>query len=96
MEESIKVIVKEVGNAPEYRTIPNTSEAFQELVGGNIEPVNLGPDVLMIVNEEGIPLGLPYNCEIGSHHVYGTFVLCGVDGEEFASMPEWVTLAERR
>lgn len=92
----IKVIVKEVDGAPEYRTIPNTLKAFQELVGGSIEAVALDENVLMIVNEDGIPLALPYNCEIGGHHVYGTFVLCGVDGEEFASMPEWVTLEERR
>lgn len=49
-----------------------------------------------MVNEDGIPLALPFNCEIAGHEIYGTLIVCSTDGENFASLPYEVELEERR
>lgn len=87
MKEKIRVIVKRPGVQPETRTIPNTLEALQELVGGYIETVTLAPGLVGIVNEEGFILDLPYNMDLHGNPIFGTLVIAGVVGEEFYDVP---------
>ena len=85
MEKRINVVVKEPGKPAERRTIDNTLEALQQLVGGYIETVTFASDVLAIVNEEGRLLGLP---ESGVMGLVGTVVFVRPKKENFASLKE--------
>ena len=96
MEELISVIIKESDKKPKRITVKNTLRALQQTVNGHIEVVGLGDRVVLIVNEEGIPLGLPYNCTFMGHRIFGTMILAGVDGEDFASLPYEIELEEGR
>lgn len=92
MKETIRVWVKEPGKAPERRGIPNELKALQEAVGGYIETVTLGPDLVVICNEEGRLIGLPFNCRVFNMPFYGPIVIAGIDagidGDEFDDTPE--------
>ena len=62
-------------------------------MGGYIEVVTITMDTAIICNEEGIPMGLPYNGEIAGHEFFGTIMFVGVDGAEFDDLGEgaaWV------
>ena len=76
-------------------TIKNTLEEKQKLVGGLIEYTNLIDDnsVLLICNEEGKILGLPYNRDIGHDIIAGPFILVGNDqrlGEDISLTEEQI------
>ena len=59
MEKEIRVVIIEPGEPSYRKIIPNTLEAFQEIVGGYIEVVSLPGNIRMIINEEGKLLSLP-------------------------------------
>ena len=86
----MKSPLDEVGHTA---VIPNDLYAMQAIVGGHIEVALRMGDALVIANEEGLLLDLPYNCCIGGINLYGTIFVVGVDGEEFTSCPlsfkEW-------
>jgi hypothetical protein len=94
MSEFISVIVKDVDSKPKRITIKNDLKAMQAIVGGRIEAVPISDKVLLVCNEEGLIHHLPYNCTVAYHSIYGTFFLCGADGESFTSCPYEVTLQE--
>ena len=81
-------IYKAPGCAPEVIDIPNTLEALQEKVGGYIETVTFATDACIICNEEGRLMGLPYNCDLLGVTFVGPILIVGIDGEEFAGLPE--------
>jgi hypothetical protein len=56
----IVVVVKEPNRPAETRTIPQTLEVFQEIVGGYVQAIPFA-DLTMLVNEDGLSLGLPEN-----------------------------------
>lgn len=60
--ENISVIIKEPGKKAYAKEIPNTLESLKEIVGGHIESVTVSSDMVIICNEEGLYLNLPYNC----------------------------------
>lgn len=80
----IKVLIKEPGKAPYEKEIANTLGAFQDEVGGNIETFTLAEGFIVICNEEGKILGLPYNCNICGMEFVGTLIFAGSDKDEFA------------
>ena len=71
--------------------IENTLEALQAAVDGYIEAVTLVPGkAVMIVNEEGLLRGMPYNAFatlIAAKNIVGPALVVGVDGEEFTDIP---------
>ena len=85
----IRVIIKKPGEPAFETLVENGLRPLQEWVGGYIETYALSynPAVLVICNEEGKLLGLPYNCRLADEHFAGTILLVGVDGEEFADCP---------
>ena len=86
-ENQILVVIKEPGK--EARVEPlfdNTLKAFQKAVDGYIEAYTVTSDVALICNEEGLGLGLPYNCHFCHLPFYGTVIAVGVKGEEFVSL----------
>lgn len=94
MDELISVIIKEPGKKPKRKTVKNTLRAFQQTVNGPIETVTLAEGIVLVVNENGIPLGLPYNCNMFGHTIYGTLMLVGTEGEDFCSLPYEIDLVE--
>lgn len=80
------------GRTHEVIEIENTLEALQKAVGGYIETVRLRVDnAVMIVNEEGLLLGLPYNVTasgFAGQPIVGTAIIVGVNGEEFTDIPD--------
>lgn len=86
-ENQILVIIKEPGKAPVVEPLfDNDLKAFQEAVGGHIETVTLATDLVIICNEEGRLMGLPYNVTLFGVPFVGTIVITGAKGEEFASL----------
>lgn len=88
MKETINAVIKLPGKNPQLRTIPNTLEALQGLVGGYIETLPVASDLVAVVNEEGRLQDLAYNMDIAGQSVVGTIVFVGVDGGEFTDVPE--------
>jgi hypothetical protein len=81
--DSIQVVIVEPGKRPYKKTIPNTLEAMNQIVGGYIEIVNLGATesgarMAITLNEEGKLLGLPLNRRIMDFDILvGTFFITG-------------------
>lgn len=77
----------------EYIDIPNTLEALQKEVGGYIETLTLAPGVVMIVDEEGRFKDKHYNrkaSHLSGVGIVGDALIVGVEGEEFADVPEYI------
>ena len=68
------------------QAFPNTLEAFQNEVGGYIETCRVAEDLVLVVNEEGLLDGLPYNCKVCGQPFVGTIVAVATDQDEFASI----------
>ena len=95
MNQELTVLYVEPDKLPKKMTIGNTLEKKQELVGGLIEYTSLLEDnnVLIICNEEGKILGLPYNRYIGHDIIAGPFILVGNDirlGEDISLTNEQI------
>ncbi len=88
----MKTLLKKVGEKPENVDIPNTLEALQETVGGNIVKVvtdHTAAGVFAIIcDNEGHLKGYERNCEINGVDYIGNIVVVGVDGEEFKDLPD--------
>lgn len=88
----MKVLYCPVNRKPQYVEIPNELKAAQKLVGGYIETVTFhrNPQLILVCNEEGLLEGLPINTSIPREWnlTVGNAFICGVDGEEFTSVPE--------
>ena len=93
--EKIKVVVQNPGEISRIVTIPNTLEALQELVGGNIEVHHIGNGLLLVMDEDGRLKGLPENVRCVQ---YGTIVgpvfITADQDEDFRSLtPEEIQTA---
>jgi len=86
--KTIRVLRVEPGAAPETTTVSNTLDALQAEVGGYIEVVRLGDNTALVCNEEGKIMGLPANRRVGSDTIAGTFLIVGIDGEDFCSLSD--------
>lgn len=84
----IKVIIKRPDE--QYGHVTHISarlENLQNTVGGYIETVPVIKGVILICNEEGKILNLPFNMRLYGDAIHGTIIICGVDGEDFADVP---------
>ena len=84
----ISALIKRPGEPPRHVNVANNLEALQRNVGGYIETVTVASDLVIICNEEGRLMGLPYNCTICGVDFVGTILMVGVDGEDFADLPQ--------
>ena len=88
--EQMTVLMVEPGYAPYEKTIPNTLQAKQELVGGLITAIYPYEEMVAIVaNDEGILLGMDFNRSVegGYGGVFGSFFVCGLTEDSFCSLP---------
>lgn len=99
MNNTIRVLVCQVGEAPFVKEIEDTLEAKQELVGGWIEmccPPSHDDDAVIICNEEGKINRLPMNRFVTLEDGTVYDVICGdffivdapVESENFRSLSD--------
>lgn len=91
----MKVLIVEPMKPCRTQEIPDTLEAMQAIVGGDIEAVYpFREPVAVICNAEGKGLNLPYNRPLTDERglpydiVCGTFFLAGLGAENFVSLTE--------
>ena len=84
----MKAIRKKPGAQPEIIEVDNTLAALQQEVGDYIETVTIASDAVVICNEEGVLLGMPYNCRFFGVDFVGTILVVGRDRDEFCDVPE--------
>lgn len=84
----IQVLKIVPGQVPETVTMPNTLDAFQAAVGGDIEAVGLDANVVLVCNEEGKLMGLPTNRELNGDIIAGTFLIVGAEDGDFCSLSD--------
>ena len=68
--------------------VDDTLKALQAEVGGYIETVTIASDVVVICNEEGVPLGMPYNCRFVDVDFVDPILVVGRNKDEFCDVPE--------
>ena len=86
--EKIKVIIKRPDEETGHVTwISNNPKVLQKHVEGYIETVTVAHNMMIICNEEGRILGLPYNCRLCGIDFVGTIIIAGVDGENLTDVP---------
>lgn len=86
MADKIKVIVKRPDELYGHMTnISNTLENLQKTVGGYIETLTM-PGYTLILNEEGRLDESPFNCNVAGFMLFGTIIVAGVKGDEFADV----------
>ena len=88
MKKQISVLIKEPGKDAYRKEIDNTLESLQSEVGGHIEAVTIADGLALICDEEGKLKSKPANFAFGRDVFVGTVILVGVDGEDFATLPE--------
>lgn len=92
--DAMRVLIVEPLKMPYPVDIPHTLSSMQAVVGGTIQAVYPFDDaVAVICNDDGKLIGLQPNRilrdEYGSPYDYlaGTFFVCGLGDEDFASLP---------
>lgn len=87
MSDKIKVVYQLPGAISRIAEIPNTLEAMQKLVGGNIETLSLPNGLVIVVDEEGRLKDLPENVRcVRNGTIVGTLFITAADGEDFRSL----------
>lgn len=89
----IDVLILEPNKQPYTKTIANDLKSCQEIVGGYIEAVTLKDGSIMIVNEDGKIMGLPFcrDLNVIGHNdfiVGNAFICNGNDEGDFTSLEE--------
>ena len=86
--KKIYAIVKEPLETVGYiREIDNTLKAMKEIVGGNIETLTIDEGLVLICNEDGLFLDLPYNCSVMGMDFVGPVMVVGAKGDDFGDVP---------
>ena len=91
--EKMTVLIVEPGKTPCETEIDGGLESLQKTVGGDIQAVYpYAEPVALICHEEGKMIGLPLNRALydAEGQIYdivaGTFIVCGLSGDNFASL----------
>lgn len=88
----IRVIIKRPDELYGHvSAISPTLENFQRNVGGYIEVAAVlevkGQKIAIVCNEEGKINGSLVNMKTPGDFLFGTIIVCGVDGEDFSDLP---------
>ena len=68
--------------------ISHTLENLQKTVEGYIEVIPIEGETVLICNEEGKLKGLADNFKMPYDMIVGTIIVCNVEGEDFANLPD--------
>lgn len=89
----MRIIVVEPQMKPAIRHINGSLSSMQNIVGGTIQAMYPYDDaVALVANDEGKVLGLPMNRALRDDNgavydiVHGTFFICGLSEDSFASL----------
>ena len=90
MEQNIRILLVPVAGTPRAITVPNELREIQKLVHGYIETIHLDEHSILICNEEGKIIGLPFNRALptGRDAIFGNFIIVGDAGEDFGSLTD--------
>lgn len=87
-DKRIKVLRRDPEEPFEVIEIPAKIDAFEKLVGGYVECLVLGPDLIAMFNENASKLKLEKNCNFGGKLLRGTILLAGTNEKnEFVDCP---------
>ena len=84
----MKVVIKKVGEQAQVAEIENTLDALQKFVGGHIEVVSVGGEIIMICNEEGKLNGLEYNFKLGNDFIVGNVLFVQAKDDDFTDLSD--------
>lgn len=84
----MKVVIKKVGEQAQVTEIENTLDALQKFVGGHIEVVSVGGEIIMICNEEGKLNGLEYNFKLGNDFIVGNVLFVQAKDDDFTDLSD--------
>lgn len=86
----MNVLVVEPGYLPYEKEVRDELSDLQAIVGGYIQAIYPFKDnVALVCNEDGISKHLEFNRMIPERQyggIFGTFFICGISGEHFASL----------
>jgi hypothetical protein len=87
-DKKMNVLIVEAEKEPREAEIGDDLKSMQQIVGGTIQAVYPWRDpVALVCNDDGKLIGLPLNCSIEDYDVIaGTFFICGLSEENFASL----------
>ncbi len=96
----IKVIIKRPDE--EYGHvcyISDSLENLQKTVEGYVESLTISPKLVMLCNEEGKIMNLPFNFNIPNDFIVGTVIICGRKDDELTDIPidfaEWKKILDK-
>ncbi len=89
-QKFISVLVKEPGEHPEVRRIPNDYLAFEKIVGGCLDFARPCRWLVVIVNDVSAINGSKFNCSLNGYPFFGTMIFVGDDSEDFCDVPAWL------
>ena len=97
----MNVLVVEPRTLPYEKEVQDELKDLQAIVGGHIQAIYPFEDhVALVCNEDGIGLQLEFNRMIPERQyggIFGTFFVCAIDGENFASLtPEQMKTYKKR
>ena len=91
----MRILVVAPKRKPKIQEIDGSLKSMQELVGGTIQAIYpFREPVALVANDEGKILGLPMNRGLRDEEgnlydiLHGTFFLCGIEEDRFASLGE--------
>ena len=92
MNNQIRVLFCRVGKPAKIRAVDNELHALQTMVDGYIETVTMPDGAILVCNEEGLLMGLPWNRKVCGVDVVGDFFITKADDEgNFIDLPEDLT-----
>lgn len=86
----ISVLVKEPGEHPEVRRIPNDYLALQKIVGGCFDFARPARGLVVIVNDVSAINGSEFNCIVNGYPFFGTMIFAGDSSEDLCDVPPWL------
>jgi len=85
----IKVVIVEPNKKPRVALVENKLSDLQAIVGGYIETILARSDIILVCNEEGKLMELPYNRTVYGEPIVGTFFLTTSNREgDFVSLSD--------
>ena len=84
--EKIKCVLQKPGEISVVANIPNTLEAMQKIVGGDIAPLTLSNGYVLVMNALGKLIGLPRMLKVYTGSIDGTVIMTRAEGDRFVSL----------